>query len=244
MIHNPALHPLFELLAYFLGFQCYRYLRRFFPDSPLQDKEQFLSVFIGMLLGAIAGAKLLVWLYDPVRSFAEPPLSMLSSGKTIVGALLGGWLGVEAAKKLTGITQSTGDAIAISVLVGILIGRIGCFVAGITDNTHGLPTSVPWAYDFGDGIPRHPTQLYEILFLMLWAGLLWIRKDRMSRDGDLFKAMLAGYLMFRLLVDFIKPAPVYYLGSLSGIQLGCLAGLLLYFPHLPRLLRSLIWPQK
>ncbi len=50
-------------------------------------------------------------------------------------------------------------------MFGLAVGRIGCHLAGLTDGTHGDPSSLPWAVDFGDGIPRHPVNLYEVIFL-------------------------------------------------------------------------------
>jgi phosphatidylglycerol:prolipoprotein diacylglycerol transferase len=87
-------------------------------------------------------------------------------GKTIVGALIFGLISVELIKRYIGLRQSTGDLYAIPLALGIAIGRIGCFLTGLSDNTYGTPTDLPWAINFGDGIPRHPTQLYEIAFLM------------------------------------------------------------------------------
>ena len=69
-------------------------------------------------------------------------------------------------KRYIGLRTSTGDLYAIPLALGIAIGRIGCFLTGLSDNTYGTATNLPWAINFGDGIPRHPTQLYEIAFLL------------------------------------------------------------------------------
>jgi hypothetical protein len=43
---------------------------------------------------------------------------------------------------------------------------------GVYEETYGLPSSLPWAMDLGDGIQRHPVALYEIIFLIaLWLSL-------------------------------------------------------------------------
>jgi phosphatidylglycerol---prolipoprotein diacylglyceryl transferase len=94
-------------------------------------------------------------------------------GKTIVGALIFGLISVELFKRYIGVRQSTGDLYAIPLAIGIAIGRIGCFLTGLSDNTYGTPTTLPWAINFGDGIPRHPTQLYEILFLLALTPILY-----------------------------------------------------------------------
>jgi len=75
-------------------------------------------------------------------------------------------------KRYIGLRTSTGDLYAIPLALGIAIGRIGCFLTGLSDNTYGTATNLPWAINFGDGIPRHPTQLYEIAFLLALIPLL------------------------------------------------------------------------
>jgi phosphatidylglycerol:prolipoprotein diacylglycerol transferase len=99
-------------------------------------------------------------------------------GKTIVGALIGGLITVELMKRYIGLRTSTGDLYAIPLAVGIAIGRIGCFLTGLSDNTYGTASNLPWAIDFGDGIPRHPTQLYEIAFLLLLIPALYKLQKR------------------------------------------------------------------
>jgi prolipoprotein diacylglyceryltransferase len=49
----------------------------------------------------------------------------------------------------------------LPLAIGIAVGRLGCFFAGLDDFTYGTPTTLPWGHDFGDGIARHPVQLYE-----------------------------------------------------------------------------------
>ena len=154
-------------------------------------------------------------------------LVVLLQGKTIVGALLGGLIGVEVTKKYIGVRRSTGDSFVYSVLWGMAIGRVGCFLTGLSDRTYGTATTLPWGVDFGDGIPRHPTQLYEVAFLLLLFVVLRLYERWPRREGDLFKLFMVAYLSFRFLVDFIKPEfrPVF---GLSAIQIACLGGLIYY----------------
>jgi phosphatidylglycerol---prolipoprotein diacylglyceryl transferase len=145
---------------------------------------------------------------------------LLLRGKTIVGAMLGGWLMVELVKKLVGIQVSTGDRFIFPLLVGQAIGRLGCFLTGLEDKTYGTATALPWGMDFGDGLHRHPTQLYEIVFLiLLGVGLRW-RLRRGLASGMLFKLYFASYFAFRFWIDFLKPDPSLGLG-LSAIQIAC-----------------------
>src|SRR5207253_2512113 len=142
------------------------------------------SVVAAAAVGAALGGKLLYWASDPglTASHWQDPIYLIG-GKSIVGALVGGLIAVELLKRSIGLTRSTGDLFAVPVAVGIGIGRIGCFLTGLDDHTHGLPTSLPWAVDFGDGVPRHPAQLYETAFVWAFALLLAYRLNRPHREG-------------------------------------------------------------
>lgn len=149
--------------------------------------------------------------------------------KTIVGGMLGGLIGVEIIKKKIGVTVSSGDLMVYPLILAMIIGRTGCFLTGLGDGTYGIATHLPWGIDFGDGIRRHPTNLYEIIFwIILWITLKITERKFMFTDGSKFKIFLASYLVFRLLVEFIKPDYFFNFG-LSVIQLACIAGILYYY---------------
>ncbi|MEL6940757.1 MAG: prolipoprotein diacylglyceryl transferase family protein [Cyanobacteria bacterium J06598_1] len=239
------LHPhlVLEALAYAVGlyFTLFRRLSNAAQKSDLSPSDR-TSISVGALAGALLGAKLLV-LCQHVNLLTQDWrlfLMLALQGKTIVGALLGGLAGVEITKKLIGVRQSTGDSFVFSVMIGMMIGRVGCFLTGLSDRTYGIPTSLPWGVDFGDGIARHPTQLYEVGFLlMVFIFLRWIcaqpRFNQELREGDLFKVFMIAYLAFRLAVDFIKPEFRPLLG-MSAIQIACLGGLVYYRKDILRLL--------
>jgi prolipoprotein diacylglyceryltransferase len=228
-----APHQPLELLGSALGVRLYFALRRRTGD-PLPG-ERRLVVFAAAVVGAAVGSKLLAWLYNPAPVLAHPSPALLLSGKTIVGGLLGGLGAVELVKWRIGERTPTGDLYVFPLIVGIAVGRVGCFLTGLADDTYGVATTLPWGVDLGDGVARHPTQLYEIVFLALLAAALAWRARRPYPRGDLFKGFMAAYLAWRLVIDFLKPAHVTVLG-LSPIQLACVAGLVWYAPHLPRLL--------
>ena len=237
-----AWHTAFELAAYAIGMRLFLWQRRKLALPVLDDRDRSLWIGVAAIFGAALGAKLGYWIEDPLNAFADfPDWRHLLEGKTIVGALLGGLVGVELVKRAIGAQGSSGDAFALPLIAGISIGRIGCFLSGLDDHTYGNPTGLPWAIDFGDGIPRHPTQLYEIVFLAALAGLLHWRRHAFDRRGDRFRTFMIAYLGFRLVVDFIKPMPWVYFGALSGIQLLCLAGLLYYHRDIPRIARVIAW---
>jgi len=236
------LHTVFEAAAYVVGTQVFLWQRRRLRLPALGDQDRTLWVVVGAALGAALGSKLAFWIEDPLAAFSNfPDWRHLLQGKSIVGGLLGGLVGVELTKKAIGLSTSTGDAFVLPLAVGMGIGRIGCFLSGLADHTYGNPTSLPWGVDFGDGVARHPTQLYEIAFIAIWTAILFWRKPGYSQTGDLFRAYLVGYLMFRLCIDAIKLIPMAYPLGLSGIQWLCLVGLAYYARHLPRLGKELVW---
>jgi phosphatidylglycerol---prolipoprotein diacylglyceryl transferase len=229
-----SIHPhlFFEMLAYALGFRLYLELRRAQGDR-IADADRWW-VIAAAAIGAVAGSKILFLLEDPRRSLehlSQPAL--LFSGKTIVGALIGGLFAVELTKRFLGITTRTGDLFALPLCLGIAIGRIGCFLTGLDDQTAGTPTQLSWGVNFGDGVPRHPTQLYEIFFVILLGIAIFAVSRRPHRDGDLFKIFMVGYFAFRLACDFLKPEVRVFAG-LSSIQWACIAMLLYYLPDMLR----------
>ena len=188
-------------------------------------------------MGAAAGSRVLYWFEDPRLTMAHwsNPFFLLG-GKTIVGALVGGLFAVEWAKKELGITRRTGDLFAVPLCVGIFIGRIGCFLSGLGDHTFGTATSLPWGVDFGDGVSRHPTQLYESLFAVVLGLFLWRRMHQRFREGDIFKLFMVCYFSFRFLCDFLKPDVRVFLG-MSSIQWACTIMLFYYAADIARWLR-------
>ncbi len=233
-IGDWQLHPhvVFESLSYFIGFRVYLRTRTKGGVPTLVG----LQILAGAMVGAAAGSKLLFWLEDPLTTYshlAAGDWTAMLAGKTIVGGLLGGLIGVELAKRWAGWSSSTGDDFVLPLVVGMAIGRIGCFLTGLDDGTHGTPTSWPVGVDFGDGVPRHPAQLYEIAYLLAIGTALSALRRRIRRGdaslpaGAVFQLFMVAYLLFRFAIDFVKPTPHVYFG-LNNIQLACAAGLIYY----------------
>ena len=219
---HPEFHPVFETLSYICGYALYRHTRARQGDS-LTDERRWV-IIATTAVGALLGSRVLGLLEQAPRTGFRWHQLVVPGGKTIVGGLLGGWLAVEIVKRIAGIRSRTGDLFAVPLCVGIAIGRVGCFLAGLADDTYGKPTTLPWGVNFGDGIPRHPTQVYEILFLGGLGFVLYLWNSRAHEKGSIFRAFMAAYLLWRLLIDFIKPQPLIY--RLSLIQWACIVGLL------------------
>src|SRR5690606_5254265 len=127
-----------------------------------------------------------------------------------------------------GEKQSSGDLFTFPIILGIFIGRIGCFLSGINEFTYGKVTSFFMGMDLGDGLKRHPLAFYELVFLIaLFVFLKYIQKNKVLDTGMLFKYFMILYFSFRFLIEFLKPNKFFILG-LSSIQILCLICLLYY----------------
>ena len=204
-------HVVFELLGYVTAVGLVVWQRSRVGDTLRRDQR--VMVAAAALIGSVAGSWLLAW----------------PSGKTVVGGLIGGLVAVEWIKRRIGVTVRTGDLFVFPACVGMAIGRIGCFLSGLSDNTYGVATTWVLGVDFGDGVRRHPTQLYDMAFLALLAGVLWALRHRFTRPGGLFRAFMVAYFTWRLGVDFLKPEP-RILAGLSVIQWAAVA-MLAYYAH-------------
>ena len=179
-------------------------------------------VTAGALLGAMIGAKLGLLLYLPFdawrRSLAELLLSEWG-GRTILGALFGGFVGVEVAKKAVGITIATGDPYAIGLPLGQALGRVGCFLGGCCYG-RVLEEDSPLR---GLSLVTHPAQLYEGALDLAVAVTLFAIRKRPRAPGLLFRYYLLSYAAIRFVMDFFRGDEKQMAGPLSYAQWFCLA---------------------
>ncbi len=126
--------------------------------------------------------------------------------------------------------QSSGDLFTLPIILGIIIGRMGCFLAGINEFTYGIQTTSLLGMDLGDRLQRHPIALYEILFLVLLFMLIKQLQKQPGRfeNGTYFKIFMICYFTFRFVIEFLKPN-AFLLFRLSSIQYLCLICLLYYY---------------
>ena len=167
-------------------------------------------IYLGGLVGAFIGAKLAFlfaegWMYlDHTQR-----IPILLSGKSIVGALPGGWAGVEIVKKSMGYKSITGDRFATIIPIPLILGRIGCLHAGCCTGI---------IFSFG----KWPSVQMEIAFQALAMIALWIMRKRSILPGQHFHIYLIEYGFFRFLHEFLRATPKPFLG-LSGYQIIALA---------------------
>ena len=207
MIHVPTApwaHLAFDLAAWGSGLGLSALLFRWRLKALTQSVAQRVDggYFAALVAGAIPGA----WLAGSLNSLraGNPALS-----HSVVGALAGAIVAVELYKRLRGVTGSTGGVFVGPFALGVVIGRFGCFFAGLPDGTYGVPTRLPWAVDLGDGVGRHPVQLYESAAMALFLAVYLVGLHRRSpwalRRG--FYAMCLWYGVQRFAWEFLKPYP-------------------------------------
>jgi phosphatidylglycerol:prolipoprotein diacylglycerol transferase len=168
--------------------------------------QGILLIYLAGIGGGFLGAKI-AYLFSEGWLHSDDPQRWMYwiSGKSIMGALPGGWIGVELAKKLLHFRQTTGDRFAISLPIPLILGRIGCLDAGCCQGIvtrHGLWPAVPM----------------EMVFLVIAMLALLILRAKKILPGQHFHLFLITYGIFRLGHEFLRDTPKPFLGF-SGYQI-------------------------
>lgn len=243
MLHYPSIDPValqvgpvaihWYGLMYLIGFALVwllgrRRINQGHTDLTLRDLEDIIFYSV---LGVIVGGRLGYALFYKPAEYLAHPLKIFylwEGGMAFHGGLVGviAVLLLYARKRKMHLLQ-IGDFVAPLIPLGLAAGRLGNFING---ELWGRPTNLPWGMLFpqtGDGVARHPSQLYEmalegfVLFALLW----WFaRKPRPM--GQISAVFLMGYGAFRFAVEYTRE-PDYYLGLLAG---GLSMGQLLSLP--------------
>lgn len=198
-------------ITYIIGFLAFLYLgkhRARQPGSPVTPQQVDDMMFYGAL-GVVLGGRLGYVLFYSFDKFLQDPLMLfktLQGGMSFHGGLLGVLLvAFLLARKYKLRFLEIGDFIAPMIPIGLGAGRIANF---INQELWGKPTDVPWGVVFqkaGDGLARHPSQLYEalleglVMFIILW---FYSRHPRpLGRISGLFLTL---YGLFRFFVEFFR----------------------------------------
>ncbi|HEX5169171.1 MAG TPA: prolipoprotein diacylglyceryl transferase family protein [Cyclobacteriaceae bacterium] len=230
------LHLILEFMAFFVAFRYYVFLRQK-SDDPI-SRDNRLSIILGAAIGALFGSRIIAFLENPLITLTQEAVLQLLNAKTIMGGLFGGLLGVEIVKWRIKEKNSSGDLFTLPIIVGIFIGRIGCFLTGVNEFTYGKVTTSFAGMDLGDGLKRHPIALYELLFLIfIFFCLRKSANENKLVRGDLFKVFMLGYFGFRFFIEFIKPN-VFFLLGLSSIQWLSIVCFLYYQKTVIKVLRN------
>jgi prolipoprotein diacylglyceryltransferase len=230
-------HDAFTLLALAVGLGIYyrELAGRGWLDGPI------VWISLAAIVGGAVGARTITaWEHvEYYAAFADQPFSQVieGSGKSIIGAVAGGYLAIALAKRWFRYTRSTGDCYVLAIPVATAIGRVGCFLSELP---LGTPTSLPWGVTVsptaaaafascpGCTLPMHPSMLYEIVFNLVAVAVILRYRRRVPVPGDALKLYLLAAGVFRFLVEFVRGSEPQALG-LTGPQwvLIPLVGLLL-----------------
>jgi phosphatidylglycerol---prolipoprotein diacylglyceryl transferase len=222
MVQPMPIHAAFDLLASITSFALTLFVYRWRLRGALDRVEQAglgyaVALLVGAALGGYGFGSLNLWLSGTTHI-----------ARSIVGGLAGSIAAIEFFKWLKGMRGSTGIIFVPAFCATVVVGRWGCFFSGLADETHGVATKLPWGVDLGDGIMRHPVQLYEsfamLLFLVIAIVLIGKRHAWFMANG--FYAMVAFYAAQRFLWEFLKPYGAV-VGPFNLFHLVC-AGLLAY----------------
>jgi len=187
--------------------------------------NRLVLIYVAALAGAFLGAKVVYlaaegWLHwhDPNRWV------VLATGKSITGALLGGYAAVEAAKRLEGYRDATGDLFAVIAPLGIMLGRVGCMLQGCCLGRVCAPS---WfTMNDASGTARWPAALVELLFNAMMLGVALLLRRQKVLPGQHFHIYLMAYGVFRFIHEFARDTP-RILGPITGYQIAALGVALL-----------------
>lgn len=198
------------MAGFLVGYEIMKYiLRREGKPQTYLD-----ALLVHMLVGTVVGARLGHCLfYEPGYYLAHPQEILfvwqggLASHGGAIGILIALWLYSRKYPETPYLWIL--DRIVIPVALGGAFIRIGNL---FNSEIYGKPTSVPWAFIFTqvDPLPRHPSQIYEALFYLLFFFLLFrlYRKNPTPAPGRYFGLFLVGIFGFRFLVEFVKDVQV------------------------------------
>jgi phosphatidylglycerol---prolipoprotein diacylglyceryl transferase len=187
--------------------------------------EQILDLGPWLILGAIVGARTLYVVSYWHESFAGKGLGEIFAVWNGGLVYYGGLIGATLASSLYLWRQKlpfwkVADAVAPSIALGSMFGRIGCLLNGCC---YGRACDLPWAIRFPPGnalnaptYPVHPTEIYDsLLNLGLYAALAWLYR-RKKFDGQVLAVYLVAYALLRSFVEMFRgdyPEHQHYLGG-------------------------------
>jgi phosphatidylglycerol:prolipoprotein diacylglycerol transferase len=187
------------------------------PPMPPEAAEGLLT---GCVLGVILGGRLgFVLFYQPAYYLANPleALAIWEGGMSFHGGFLGVIVAVAWWARQHGAPLlSVGDAVAVAVPPGLMLGRLANFING---ELWGRVSDVPWAMVFPDpragGLPRHPSQLYQAALegaLLFAVMLVLVRRGWLKRPGAMIGVFVAGYGAARVIVEGFRQADAQFTG--------------------------------
>jgi prolipoprotein diacylglyceryltransferase len=228
-----TIHYLFETLAFVIGIRIYYYKKKKITD--IISDENRLWILLGAMVGALIGSRLVAVLESP-QYLSQVTLMTLYQSKTVAGGFLGGLFGVEIVKKIIKVNIASGDLYVVPIIIAVFVGRIGCFLSGVNEPTFGNETTFFTGMNLGDGLKRHPTALYEMIYMDSLLVFFHLIKNKKMINGDRFKLFMILYFMYRFSIEFIKPYESLCL-YLSSIQWSAIFIFVYYYKFIIRILK-------
>lgn len=195
--------------------------------------DRLLLVYVAAAVGGLTGGRLLYALAVDPAGLLRNPMSLFSfSGFAVYGGLVGGALAVGAlalAQKIP--IWKLADIAGPAVLIGMGVGRLGCFFAGCCHGAEapvaevarpllpeGLLQGQLWlsevfpflSLEFHGGvgslkrIPLYPTQLWAVVYLLGLSALLSAVWRHRRFDGQIAALTLILEPPFRVLVETFR----------------------------------------
>jgi len=182
---------------------------------------RLVLIYVAALLSAFIGAKLVYLLAEGWLDWPMPDRWLrLATGKSVLGALLGGYAGVELAKHALGHRAATGDLFALVAPLGIGIGRVGCLLHGCCLGERCAPAW--WTLRDAQGVARWPAVPLELAFNITAIVIFLLLRRGGKMRGQHFHLYLIAYGAFRFAHEWMRATPKIA-GVLSGYQLAALA---------------------
>jgi phosphatidylglycerol:prolipoprotein diacylglycerol transferase len=206
--------------------------------------DRLLTVAIIAIISGIVISRL-IHVIDLLSVYIANPGQLLGfGGLTIWGAILGATLGIWIYSRFTDFKFGYFmDILTPGVLLAQVIGRVGCTINGCC---YGKATSLPWGVIYthpesyglnaslealSKGMGLHPTQPYEIIFLLIVFGVLFSLRRRFQPDGSLFMIYLSCYSAWRLGLGFLRDGTDFLFGLHQAQVIGIII-LLIVIPIL------------
>ena len=180
------------------------------------------TIFTAALVGIPSGIVIsrLLHVVDKWDYYIQNPGQIIgASGLTIYGAILGAALGIWAYSKFSKFQFGyLADLIMPGLILAQAIGRVGCTINGCCYGIEA-PTWLPWSVVYTHpnsyaplGIPLHPTQPYEIIYLLIIFGFVLMLRGRLKSEGSLFLVYLGLYSVWRIGIDFLREGTPFLFG--------------------------------
>lgn len=206
------------------------------------NTEHFFNLILVILPAAFIGARLYYvifnWDYYSHNPWEIP--ATWHGGLAIHGGIIGGILGgLFLLRRYHLNFWQVADVVAPSLVLGQAIGRWGNFFNQEAYGYQVDPAELPWAM-YIDEAYRHPTFLYESLWdLLIFAFLIWLRKRKGLRWGDVALSYVVLYSLGRYFIEGLRTDSLMLMGSLRVAQvvsiLGVVGGLgILFYRHRQR----------